>query len=585
MSANVVPLKRLFRRSWDWSPRELAEFYRVESALIQAGLKIDTERGLSDEGDPWFAFCRPDDGEVIVHIARIGGVYILAGPSYDGIASGGDIAALVRDLVTRHPLIQTRGDNPRQGSKIFLHPAALLIAVVATAFFKSTEARALADDHKSGGGDGRGGGVAVRPENVAAFDHHTTVVMEATQSAVILSAVAAVLQGPSALATEQEHENIASTTSVLNLAASSPSAQHSATPFSIDQTFESYRDLHGQIISGVVPHLSADPAVYVNPAVYVSPAVYANPTPSVHATIADALPLIVVLWDLSATNSVTKTIAHDNASDTSAASTGSSASVVATGNSPAIQSSLLTFKMVSSADVHQDLPTVQAVKVSYSSAQAAEPQTISNHNLPAALLSALKDATHVDTQPNGLPNSTSFANALFLSVTGNSEQAPNANALILSATDHSSQQGHQANASAPPTDHSVDTSVSQPHSGSSTTQSGTSTQHSEPSTQPSGPTTQASGPITQSQTATADAHSNVPVPSEKDAQFSALVQDFFNHTPHWATVNDGRGVVVYDTDAMTSHASELVAVSFDFSDGSTLSLVGLPVALPHSLFA
>ena len=45
MSANVIQLERIFRRSWDWSSREMAEFYRVESALIQAGLKIDTERG------------------------------------------------------------------------------------------------------------------------------------------------------------------------------------------------------------------------------------------------------------------------------------------------------------------------------------------------------------------------------------------------------------------------------------------------------------------------------------------------------------------------------------------------------------
>src|SRR3977135_4062723 len=99
MGSNVVQLERIFRRTSDWSPPELAEFYRVEAALLQAGLKIDTERGLSDEGDPWFAFCRPDDGEVIVHIARIGGVYVLAGPSYDGIATGRDIGTLVRDLV------------------------------------------------------------------------------------------------------------------------------------------------------------------------------------------------------------------------------------------------------------------------------------------------------------------------------------------------------------------------------------------------------------------------------------------------------------------------------------------------------
>ena len=166
MSANVVQLERMFRRSWDWSSREIAEFYRVESALIQAGLKIESERGVSDEGDPWFSFCRPDDSEVIVHIARIGGIYILAGPSYDGIASGSDNPALVRDLVTRHPLIQMRGNSTGRASKIFLHPAALLIAVVATAFFKSTEARALTDEHKSAG-DSRGG--VSRPDPTIRF--------------------------------------------------------------------------------------------------------------------------------------------------------------------------------------------------------------------------------------------------------------------------------------------------------------------------------------------------------------------------------------------------------------------------------
>ena len=30
MSAQIVQLQRLFRRNWDWSPPELAEFYRVE---------------------------------------------------------------------------------------------------------------------------------------------------------------------------------------------------------------------------------------------------------------------------------------------------------------------------------------------------------------------------------------------------------------------------------------------------------------------------------------------------------------------------------------------------------------------------
>ena len=53
----------------DWNQRELAEFYRVEDALTKSGVGISTDRGLTDEGDPWFVFLRQDDEEVIVHFA------------------------------------------------------------------------------------------------------------------------------------------------------------------------------------------------------------------------------------------------------------------------------------------------------------------------------------------------------------------------------------------------------------------------------------------------------------------------------------------------------------------------------------
>ena len=59
--------------SGDWSTQEIAEFYRVEAALVQAGASVCVDRGVSDEGDPWFVFCRAVDGEVIVHFARIAG--------------------------------------------------------------------------------------------------------------------------------------------------------------------------------------------------------------------------------------------------------------------------------------------------------------------------------------------------------------------------------------------------------------------------------------------------------------------------------------------------------------------------------
>lgn len=122
----------------DWSQQELAEFYRVEAALIRAGIRVGTDRGLSDEKEPWFVFYRTDDGEVVIHFARIDGEYLIAGPAYEEIARGFDFTSMVRNMVARHPMIRRsdRGDN------IALHPAALLVAVVGTAFFKTGEARA-----------------------------------------------------------------------------------------------------------------------------------------------------------------------------------------------------------------------------------------------------------------------------------------------------------------------------------------------------------------------------------------------------------------------------------------------------------
>jgi hypothetical protein len=122
----------------DWSQQELAEFYRVEAALIRAGIRVGTDRGLSDENEPWFVFYRSDDGEVVIHFARIDGEYLIAGPAYEEIARGFDFTSLVRNLVAKHPLIR----RPESGSNLSVHPAALLLAVVGTAFFKSGEARA-----------------------------------------------------------------------------------------------------------------------------------------------------------------------------------------------------------------------------------------------------------------------------------------------------------------------------------------------------------------------------------------------------------------------------------------------------------
>ncbi|HEV7159125.1 MAG TPA: hypothetical protein VGN38_12270 [Caulobacteraceae bacterium] len=139
MSAQVVSLFNYVERARDWTQRELAEFYRVESALIQAGLTLETERGVTDEGEPWFVFCRADTGEAFIHFARVDGKYIAVGSALDQVVEGRDFSALVQEILGAQAWIMAKA---RSRSNVFLHPSALLIAIVGAAFFHSGEAKA-----------------------------------------------------------------------------------------------------------------------------------------------------------------------------------------------------------------------------------------------------------------------------------------------------------------------------------------------------------------------------------------------------------------------------------------------------------
>lgn len=42
----------------DWTNQELANLFRVKHLLDAAGVICEIDRGLTDEGEPWFVFCR-----------------------------------------------------------------------------------------------------------------------------------------------------------------------------------------------------------------------------------------------------------------------------------------------------------------------------------------------------------------------------------------------------------------------------------------------------------------------------------------------------------------------------------------------
>src|SRR6476620_8023619 len=128
----------------DWNQRELAEFYRVEDALTKSAVGISTDRGLTDEGEPWFVFFRQDDEEVVVHFARIGGEYVVASNFTEAVFRGRNFQTLVRELLDSYPDFLPKAHSSR--STVFLHPATLLAALVVTGYVKSSELNATADD-------------------------------------------------------------------------------------------------------------------------------------------------------------------------------------------------------------------------------------------------------------------------------------------------------------------------------------------------------------------------------------------------------------------------------------------------------
>ncbi|WP_299794105.1 hypothetical protein [uncultured Marivita sp.] len=146
--------KKTAQISRDWSNQELATLFRVKHILDAAGIVSETERGLSDEGDPWFVFCH-EDGNVFIHFCRIDGLYVLDSPNLNQPLRGHDFEALISDFTRREVpsgnLENGTTDNHRvvrleRGGKVRLHPSTLLAALVWTLFLDSEDLVLLVKD-------------------------------------------------------------------------------------------------------------------------------------------------------------------------------------------------------------------------------------------------------------------------------------------------------------------------------------------------------------------------------------------------------------------------------------------------------
>lgn len=132
----------------DWSNQDLASFMRAKRLLSMAGMSLETDRGMTDEGDPWFVFL-DRDGKVFAHFARINGIFILDSIAQHEVIEAFSLEGLVAAFSRKSAPVQqdTDADSTAkvialagvQRAKVRVHPGAALAALVWTVYVSSDE--------------------------------------------------------------------------------------------------------------------------------------------------------------------------------------------------------------------------------------------------------------------------------------------------------------------------------------------------------------------------------------------------------------------------------------------------------------
>jgi hypothetical protein len=110
MRENVVRLVDVRRRA-AWTKDDLAQLHRAAGALRHFGRSLETDGGVTDEGEPWFAICHVESGDVITHFARIGGAYVVCAPFLRGSLRGRTLSELIERFLDRYRAVAVPGTD------------------------------------------------------------------------------------------------------------------------------------------------------------------------------------------------------------------------------------------------------------------------------------------------------------------------------------------------------------------------------------------------------------------------------------------------------------------------------------------
>lgn len=128
----------------DWTNQELADLYRVCHLLNGAKIHVETDRGVAEDGDPWFVFCS-ENGEVFIHLCRIDGMYILDCANLSAPLKGRNFRELIADFTDKLAVPKASDGHAghvihlERSQKLSLHPSAMMAALIWTLFLASEE--------------------------------------------------------------------------------------------------------------------------------------------------------------------------------------------------------------------------------------------------------------------------------------------------------------------------------------------------------------------------------------------------------------------------------------------------------------
>ncbi len=209
--------KKTEPKARDWSQQEIADFYRAHRLLVENGVMIGIDRGVSDIGEPWMVFFDNASQDVFMHVARIDGVCHLICDTLGLKLSAANIEALIagfENSVRIHLSIRAE-----RSSKVVLHPAARIIMSISAVFllFKlgNSEAQAKGLTEKSALPQTDGGAVRPTEKSTASIARAQSAfsrafeTVDAPASAAIVASI--ILAGElSSLHTESTHDTAAS---------------------------------------------------------------------------------------------------------------------------------------------------------------------------------------------------------------------------------------------------------------------------------------------------------------------------------------------------------------------------------------